>query len=95
MSPFASNVALVKYECGASAAKVKLFLNQNLVKPKWEWCSSDGVCGFDEFINHYSNYTSADCDKYFCDYKTSGISKITNGVGMFVVAVSVIFVYLI
>lgn len=90
-SPFASNVAVVKYDCSSTDQKdkVKIFLNQNLLIP--DWCTGD-VCEFDKFLVRYQTYKDADCKEYFCPLDKSGTS--TAGVGVFAVVASLILVYL-
>ncbi|XP_037044138.1 multiple inositol polyphosphate phosphatase 1-like [Bradysia coprophila] len=93
MSPFASNVAVVKYDCSGDA-KVKIFLNQRLLTPDWDGCTG-GVCEFNKFIEHYKSYTSANCTKYFCGgSEASGTAKLVNGAGVLAVTVTLILIYL-
>ncbi|KAG4073959.1 hypothetical protein HA402_014164 [Bradysia odoriphaga] len=93
MSPFASNVAVVKYDCSGDD-KVKIFLNQRLLTPVWDGCT-DGVCEFSKFIEHFKSYTSVNCTDYFCGgSETSGKEKSLIGGGVLAATVSLILTYL-
>lgn len=88
MSPFASNLAVVKYGCSDEEDKLKFFLNQKLLK--LDWCT-DGLCTFSGFIEKYRSFKEADCKEYYCS-ETSGKAKIVYSV--FTIAVSFLLIYL-
>lgn len=60
ISPFAANVAIVRYKCPGSD-KVKFFLNERLLK--FDWCSEDGSCKWEDVKSEYSNDTFA---RFYC-----------------------------
>ena len=65
LSPFASNVAVVKYECANDPKrfKVQFFLNE---KPlNFDWCNI-GLCDLDQVIDRYRNFLNTDCSNYYC-----------------------------
>lgn len=82
ISPFASNLAIVKYTCSNKDPLVKFFLNQ---KPlALDWCNED-LCTLANFVEKYRVYKEADCQEYFCP-QTSGQSKLIYG-GVFVIVI--------
>lgn len=90
ISPFASNLAVVKYTCSNDEHQVKFFLNQ---KPLvLDWCSKESnVCKLADFIDAYRSFKDADCNDYFCS-DTSGKAKTVYGV--FAIIVNLILIYL-
>lgn len=66
MSPFAANLAAVRYDCPnheAAHEKVKFFLNE---KPlELNWCQN-GLCNLNKMKELLKEYTQANCDEYFC-----------------------------
>lgn len=93
MSPFASNLAVVKYDCSGGEDKLKFFLNQKLLK--LHWCEN-GLCTFSGFIEKYRSFKEADCSEYFClESEISGKAKMVYGHGLCaMIAVSFVFMYL-
>lgn len=89
ISPFAANLAVVKYDCSSEEHQVKFFLNQ---KPllDLDWCSN-GVCLYDKFTQNYRSFKDADCEEYFCS-ETSGQTKIVYRA--FAIVVNLVFIYL-
>lgn len=63
ISPFAANVAVVKYKC-PNESKVKFFLNERVLK--LDWCSSDGICDWSNVQSKYSHFKNAQCEISYC-----------------------------
>lgn len=65
ISPFASHVTAVKYDCpnDIEQEKVKFLLNENPIE--FEWCN-DGLCDSRNVRERYKEFAHTDCDKYFC-----------------------------
>lgn len=65
LSPFASNIAVVKYDCATDSKrhKVQFFLNE---KPmNFDWCNI-GLCDLELVVEKYRNFLNADCSNLFC-----------------------------
>lgn len=75
MTPFAANLAVVKYECpnDAKQEKIKFMLNEEPLL--FEWCDN-GVCDFSEFKARYNKFIEADCNGFFCS-NSSNILKLS------------------
>lgn len=85
ISPFASNLAVVKYRCSNDEDKVKFLLNQ---KPlELDWCA-DNFCKLDVVNEKYKLFKEVDCENYYC----SGEVKIVYGA--FTVVVNLFLIYL-
>lgn len=66
ISPFAANVAAVRYTClNNDNDKVKFFLNEKVLH--LDWCTPDGVCNWHDFQQKYSFYANGNCDQIFCN----------------------------
>lgn len=63
ISPFAANIAVVRYKCDMND-KVKFFLNEKVLH--LDWCTSDGVCDWHDIEHKYSFYANEDCNQVFC-----------------------------
>ncbi|XP_031618131.1 multiple inositol polyphosphate phosphatase 1-like [Contarinia nasturtii] len=63
VSPFAANVAVVRYKCPLND-KVKFFLNENVLH--FDWCTENGVCDWNDVQEKYAFYAHTDCNKVFC-----------------------------
>ena len=65
ISPFAGNVAVIKYQCKdeRDPYKVMFFLNEKLLL--FDWCNV-GLCNLDDVLEKYKNFKFADCSKEFC-----------------------------
>lgn len=65
LSPFASNLVAVKYECAQDVErnKVMFFLNEKPVD--FGWCKV-GLCDWSNVQEKYKNFINADCANYFC-----------------------------
>lgn len=63
VSPFAANVAVVKYKC-STQSKVKFFLNERILR--LDWCSSDGICDWSNVQSTYSKFKNAQCEASYC-----------------------------
>lgn len=86
ISPFASNLAVVRYgNCTDGVQKVKFFLNE---KPlTFDWCTeSDDSCKLNQVLDQYQSFQ--DCANYYC----SGKAKIVYGI--FYIVSGYIFIYL-
>lgn len=65
ITPFASNLMAVKYECPneVETEKVKFFLNESPVY--FDWCKN-GLCNLVDVKEQYDEYARVDCEEYFC-----------------------------
>lgn len=88
ISPFASNLAVVKYNCTNEEHQVKFFLNQKPLVP--DWCIDD-VCKFKDFTEAYSVYAEADCTDYFCSEDSGAVKAVYGALAVFV---NLILIYL-
>lgn len=65
ISPFAGNIAVVRYNCPApSRDQVKFFLNEKLLH--LDWCQANGACDWQHLKDRYVFYGNGNCDKIFC-----------------------------
>lgn len=65
ISPFAGNVAVVRYNCAASARdQVKFFLNEKLLQ--LDWCEANGACDWQILKEQYAFYGNGNCEQIFC-----------------------------
>lgn len=63
ISPFAGNVAVVRYTC-AERDRVKIFLNEKLLH--LDWCEANGACDWQQLKDRYAFYANGNCDHIFC-----------------------------
>lgn len=79
-TPFAANIAAIKYDCpnDSERTKVKFILNQ---KPMDLGFCNEGLCNWSDLKRIYAHFDGADCAKMFC----SGVSKIYISVVVLVV----------
>lgn len=63
VSPFAANVAVIKYKC-STKSKVKFFLNERVLR--LDWCSPDGICDWSSLQTKYSRFKDANCKISYC-----------------------------
>lgn len=72
MTPFAANLAVIKYECpnDIEQEKVKFILNEEPLE--FEWCNN-GLCDYSEFKARYRDFIQADCDEFFCSSSSSTV----------------------
>lgn len=63
ISPFAGNVAVVRYNC-TERDQVKIFLNEKLVH--LDWCQANGACDWQNLKDRYALYVNGNCDQMFC-----------------------------
>lgn len=61
--PFAANIAVIKYDC-PNETKVKFFLNEQILK--LDWCSTNGVCDWNQMNEKYKHYQTAQCEMAYC-----------------------------
>lgn len=59
ITPFASNVAAIRYQCADNSDKVLFLLNQKLLTMKW--CKDGALCTLAEIQDMYSNSSMRDC----------------------------------
>lgn len=64
ISPFAGNIAVVRYKCTDQHDQIKFFLNEKLLR--FDWCDWGGACNWDEVKRRYAFYANGNCDKFFC-----------------------------
>lgn len=68
ISPFATNLALLRYDCADGATKVQFILNQRPLQ--LDWCSSvDGLCTLQELKSRTAKFATKSCAQYFCPQK--------------------------
>lgn len=60
ISPFAGNVAAVRYTC-PDEEKVKFLLNEKVLN--FDWCSNDGACDWTEVKKRFA---TENCDENYC-----------------------------
>lgn len=63
ISPFAGNIAVVRYEC-IENDQVKFFLNEKLLH--LDWCQTNGACNWQDFKDKYAFYANENCDEIYC-----------------------------
>lgn len=63
ISPFATNMALVRYEC-AEGVKIQFLLNERPLL--LDWCSADGLCDWLDVQDQYTDISAATCSTFFC-----------------------------
>lgn len=81
MSPFAGNIAVVRYQCNSHAnysdtEKILFLLNQKPLAMKW--CKGGALCTIDEFKNMYKS-SMRDCPWEICKMNYHPTQCITNG----------------
>ncbi|XP_058829522.1 multiple inositol polyphosphate phosphatase 1 [Topomyia yanbarensis] len=64
LTPFASNVLAVKYQCADPVEPVKVifFLNEKALM--FDWCNV-GLCNWSEVVRQFRRYTDGDCAKIY------------------------------
>ncbi|XP_062550122.1 multiple inositol polyphosphate phosphatase 1-like [Armigeres subalbatus] len=65
LTPFASNVAVVRYQCSdpVEPVKVKFFLNEKVLK--LDWCRGE-LCDWSKVVRYLERFTSGDCATMYC-----------------------------
>lgn len=63
ISPFAGNIAIVRYEC-PTHDQAKFFLNENVLQ--FDWCQPNGACNWRDVETRYEFYANQNCDQVFC-----------------------------
>lgn len=86
LTPFAANVAAVRYQCTDPREPVKVifFLNEKALM--FDWCKV-GLCDWSEVQRRYQRYTEGNCAKLYCG--GSGAKRVNVGEG-FIMLVSVV-----
>lgn len=79
-TPFAANVAAIKYECPNDAESTKIMLTVNQKPIDLPLCK-EGLCNWTDLKREYARFTGADCAKIFC----SGASQMCFSVGLLIV----------
>lgn len=73
LSPFAANLAVIKYDCpnDNERNKIMFFLNQ---KPlDFDWCNV-GLCNWSDVRHKLAKFESVDCAQTYCDSTGNGSS---------------------
>lgn len=63
IGPFAANVAVVRYKC-PTEDKLKYFLNEKLLR--FDWCSTEGVCDWNDTLMKYKHFVGVNCNQIYC-----------------------------
>ncbi|XP_055601964.1 multiple inositol polyphosphate phosphatase 1 isoform X2 [Uranotaenia lowii] len=90
LTPFAANVAAVKYQCADPVEPVKVifFLNERALL--FDWCNV-GLCNWGELQRRYRRFTEGDCAKLYCAGGGAAVSVLSTGlmssVGILILAV--------
>lgn len=79
ISPFAANLAAIKYDCpnDSERNKIMFFLNEKPVD--LDWCRV-GLCNWSDVKRHYEHLQNANCAEIFCSGNSAsavGLSAIT------------------
>ncbi|KAG5676678.1 hypothetical protein PVAND_006495 [Polypedilum vanderplanki] len=90
LSPFASNLAVVKYDCPEERErhKVQFFLNERPID--FEWCNI-GLCDLREVLNRYRHFLDGDCKNMYCGGNNSNYLKLSTLMICFVTLIKFIF----
>lgn len=66
VTPFAANVAVVRYECDdpVEPVKLKFFLNEKTLM--FDWCNR-GLCNWSEVVYQYKRFLGGNCDEIYCE----------------------------
>ncbi|XP_055621311.1 multiple inositol polyphosphate phosphatase 1 isoform X2 [Toxorhynchites rutilus septentrionalis] len=91
LTPFAANLAAVKYQCSDPIEPVKVifFLNEKALM--FDWCQV-GLCNWSEVTKRYKRYTEDDCAKLYCGGNMTPPMVRPNWVLSIVVAAMLVFV---
>lgn len=73
LTPFASNVVAIKYDCPNEVERNKIMFFQNEKPLYFDWCKV-GLCNWSDVQERYKEYTQGNCGEYFCS--GSGASNI-------------------
>lgn len=93
ITPFASNVAAIKYNCPNEMEHEKVMFFQNEQPIKFDWCKV-GLCNWNDVKERYKQYAHVNCDEYFC--KNSGTTSIVSTIASIILPlVTMIFIKLI
>lgn len=65
LTPFASNIMAIRYNCPNEVEheKVMFFLNEKPVH--FKWCKV-GLCNWSDVKDQYKEYLNVDCQDYYC-----------------------------
>lgn len=88
LSPFAANLAAIKYECpnDNERAKVMFFLNE---KPlDFNWCKV-GLCNLSDVKEKYKEFIQADCNNYYCSSNQRPL--VVTMISLFLPIISILF----
>lgn len=90
LTPFAANLAAVKYQCvdPVEPVKVIFFLNEKALM--FDWCHV-GLCNWSEMVRRYKRYTEGDCAKLYCGGNMTPAMIAPNFIVSIVVAVILVF----
>ncbi|XP_055532258.1 multiple inositol polyphosphate phosphatase 1-like [Wyeomyia smithii] len=86
-TPFASNVAAVKYQCADPVEPVKVifFLNEKALM--FDWCNV-GLCNWSEMVRQFKRYTDGNCAKLYCGGSTATTRQIPSLLMIVAVAIA-------
>lgn len=93
ISPFAANIAAIKYDCpnDNDRTKVLFFLNQ---KPMHFSFCNVGLCNWSELKRLYARFDGADCAKTFCQAGGASRKEQMGAVAVVVTVLGLIGQYL-
>lgn len=63
IAPFATNIAIVRYDCSDEIDRIKIFLKAEPMD--LPWCPR-GVCKVEDLVKEYEFFLNANCDQIFC-----------------------------
>lgn len=66
LSPFASNIAAIKYECPEDVDREKIMFFLNETPLDFPWCKV-GLCSWKDVKEKYKRYARGDCATTFCN----------------------------
>lgn len=76
ISPFATNLAVVRHNC-TDGVKVQFLFNERPLL--LDWCTRDGLCDLGVIKERFSTIIAADCKIYYCPSKEYFVSLYVNG----------------
>ncbi|XP_070500459.1 multiple inositol polyphosphate phosphatase 1-like [Chironomus tepperi] len=76
LSPLASNLAVVKYDCpdDQNRYKVQFFLNERPID--FDWCNI-GLCDLSTVLQKFSHFSNSDCANLYCGGNTASYLKLS------------------
>lgn len=92
ISPFATSLAVIKYECPNEVEPEKVMFFQNEKPLYFDWCKV-GLCSLREVKERYREFTQVNCNEYFCS-GTSGAGTLSAYVTVMVSLLAITFISL-